>query len=118
MKIVSRRQQRVADLLKKEISAAVQNNIRDPRIGFITVTSVDISPDLHNARVYVQVMGDEKARKSTMIGLGRAASSIRSMIAPKIHLRYLPNLDFRYDDSLDAYEHIDEILKEAEHGTE
>jgi ribosome-binding factor A len=112
----SRRQRRVEDLLKEEISRIVQNEINDPRVGFVTVTSIDISPDLRNAKVYVQIYGDEKNRRDSLIGLQRAAPRIRSDIAARVILRFVPEISFMYDESLDNYEHINKLLKDISHG--
>jgi ribosome-binding factor A len=114
----SRRQRRVADLLRIEISQIIQNHIRDPRVGFITVTEVDLSPDLRNAKVFVQIMGDEKDRKDSLIGLQRAASYIRSDVASRVLLRYMPQLRFIYDERLDKAERINQLLKEANNENE
>ena len=108
----SRRQKRVADMLVKEISMFIQSEIRDPRIGFVTVSHVSISPDLRQARVYVNVLGDEKARKDSLIGLSHAAPHIRTHIAKTVYMRRAPDLEFVYDDGLDKLSHIDKLLKE------
>lgn len=115
MKLSSRRQRRLGDVLKQEISDILQAKIRDPRVGFVTVTAVDVSPDLQNAKVFVQILGDEAKRKSGLIGLSHAASFIRSDLAGRLTLRQIPELHFLYDESLDNYERIDRILKELPH---
>ena len=116
MNKTSVRQNRVADLLKKEISDIIQTQVRDPRIGFITITSVDVSPDLRNAKIYIHVYGTEKDRKDSMIGLKRASSFIKSDLASRISLRRVPDIYFIYDKGLDQYERIDKILKEFGNG--
>lgn len=107
----SRRQMRVAETLKMEISQILQSEIRDPRIGFVTVTNAEISPDLQLATVYVQVLGGEKERKDTLIGLKQAAPHIRNVLASRIELRRVPNLRFVYDEGQDNYERIEKLLK-------
>lgn len=118
MSLASRRQKRAADLVKKEISQIIQSEIRDPRVGFVTVTTVDVSPDLHNAKVFCHVHGSEKQRRDSLIGLKHAASHIRSELAARTSLRYVPSLHFHYDEGLDRYERIDSLLKglSGEHG--
>jgi len=114
----SRRQQRLADLLKQEISRILQSEIRDPRIGFVTVTNLEISSDLQMATVYVQVLGSEKERKDTLIGLGRAASYIRNDLASRVDLRRVPNLRFLYDEGMDHYERIQKLLGDISSDTQ
>ncbi len=105
------RQRRICDLLKKEISSIIQNDVRDSRVGFVTVSSVDISPDLKNAKVFVNMLGTEKNKKDGLIGLKRAVSYIRTDLASRVSLRYVPRITFAYDEGLDRYERIDDILK-------
>jgi ribosome-binding factor A len=108
----SRRQQRVGELIKEEISKTIQSDLRDPRIGFVTVSSVTISPDFASAKVYVQILGNEKQKHDTLIGLQHAAPYIKSDIAAKINLRKTPDFHFYYDDTVDHYDRINTLLKE------
>lgn len=98
---MSRRADRVAHLLRSEIADAIRTRLNDPRIApFTSLTRVEISPDLSFARVYVSVMGDERAQTATLKALTRASGRIREFLKEKIELRQIPGLVFEADDSL------------------
>ncbi len=106
----SRRQKQVAELLHQEISQLIQYRTQDPRLGFVTVTGVDVSPDLRQAQVYVTVLGDEVDAQSSLLGLTSAASYFRHELGQSLSLRYVPNLSFKLDTSLEYGLHIDSLL--------
>jgi ribosome-binding factor A len=106
----SRRQKQVAELLHQEISQLIQYRTQDPRLGFVTVTGVDVSPDLREARVYVTVLGDDVDARSTLEGLTSAARYFRHELGQSLSLRYVPNLTFMLDTSLEYGLHIDNLL--------
>ncbi len=106
----SRRQRKVAELLHKEISALIQHQAHDPRLGFVTVTGVDISPDLQQARVYVTVLGDTADIAETLAGLSSATGYFRHKLGQALSLRRVPELSFKLDESLRYGLHIDNIL--------
>jgi ribosome-binding factor A len=108
--MVSRRQRQVAELLHEEISQLIQHATRDPRLGFVTVTGVDVSPDLRLARVYVTVLGDEADAKSTLEGLVSAAGYFRHEMRQSLSLRYIPELNFKLDKSLEYGMRIESLL--------
>jgi ribosome-binding factor A len=108
----SRRPQRVALEIQHEISSMLVRGLKDPRIGFVTVTGVDLSPDLRHAKVFVSVMGSEKQKKGTMEALGHAAGWIRHELGQRIRMRYLPELIFLPDISQEYGEKIDRLLDE------
>ncbi|MDZ7261890.1 MAG: 30S ribosome-binding factor RbfA [candidate division KSB1 bacterium] len=110
----SRRSLRVAELLKKEISHIIFTEIKDPRIGFITITRVTVSPDLKIARIYLSVIGDQTKREKCLQGLEKAKAFIRSELAPRTGLRYVPEIKFFYDDTFDYIENIDHLLKKVQ----
>lgn len=110
----SRRMERVEQLLKEELGLIFQRGLKDPRIGFVTVTGVKASPDLSHARVYVSVMGTEKQKKDTMDGVVSAGGYIQRELGARVRLRYIPHLDFALDDSADRGFHIMEILEKIE----
>ena len=91
----------------------IQDGIKDARIGFVTVTKVKLSRDLRHAQIFVNILGNEKEGKKTLIGLNNASGFIRTQIKDKIRLRYTPEIFFRYDDSLDYAMHIEELLRET-----
>jgi len=116
--MATRRQRQIAELLHQEISQLIQYRTQDPRLGFVTVTGVDVSPDLSYAKVYVTVLGDEAAAKSSLQGLESAASFFRHELGQSLSLRYVPSLVFKLDTSLERGLQIDSLLDQikAERG--
>ena len=109
---------KVAELLKNEISKILQSRIKDPRVGFITITNIVLSDDLRQAKVYYSIIGDEKQKKDSQIGLERAQSYIQKELASRVQLRYTPILRFYFDEGL-AYEmRINRILEELDLGAQ
>lgn len=107
------RPQRVGDQIRAELADLIQHEVRDPRIGFVTVTEVRMSPDLHYARVYVSVLGDEEQQNESLAVLERARGFLRAQIGNRVELRVVPELRFVIDDTLDRSERIDELLEES-----
>jgi ribosome-binding factor A len=95
------RQKRLGQLLKQEISDMLLREIKDPRIAFASITSVDVAPDLRHAKVLVSVLGTESERKSTMAGLRSAAGFIRRELGQRLRLKYIPEIRIVYDDSIE-----------------
>jgi ribosome-binding factor A len=108
--VTTRRQRQVAELLHQEISLLIQRRARDPRLNFVTVTGVEVTPDLRVAHVYVSVLGNEDDVKRSLAGLEGAAGFFRHELGASLSLRYLPELDFRLDDSLEQGFRIDQLL--------
>lgn len=108
--MTTRRQRQVAELLHEEISLLIQRRARDPRLGFVTVTGVEMSPDLRIAHVYVSVLGSEDEVQESLEGLSRAAGFFRRELGASLSLRYLPELIFRPDDTLERALRIDQLL--------
>lgn len=108
--MTTRRQRQVAELLHEEISLLIQRRVRDPRLGFVTVTGVEMSPDLRVAHVYVSVLGDEDDVEQSLASLRRAAGFFRRELGASLSLRYLPELIFRPDDTLERGLRIDQII--------
>jgi ribosome-binding factor A len=108
--MATRRQKQVAELLHQEISQLIQYRTQDPRLGFVTVTDVEISPDLRQARVYVTVLGNDVDAQSTLEGLASASGYFRRELGQSLALRYVPQLSFQLDTSLEYGMHIDKIL--------
>ncbi len=111
----SRRQQQVADQIQREISVLVQRELKDPRLGFVTITSVDISPDLRFARVFYSVMGTPEEEKATQVALERASGFLRHELAGRVDLRFVPDLSFRHDPSIAHGDRIARLLAAIEH---
>jgi len=106
----TRRQRKVAELLHEEISQLIQYNTRDPRLGFVTVTGVDVTPDLRLAYVHVTVLGDETDAHATLEGLASAAGYFRHNMKKTLSLRFIPELKFKLDTSLEHGMRIDNLL--------
>ncbi|AUS09129.1 30S ribosome-binding factor RbfA [Laceyella sacchari] len=104
---------RVGEQVKKELSQIIQQEIKDPRIGFVTVTAVEMSGDLQVAKVYISVMGSADQKSQTLSGLEKAKGYIRSEVGRRIKLRHVPELVFVIDNSLDRGEHISRLLTEV-----
>lgn len=109
--MATRRQRKVADLLHEEISQLIQFETQDPRLGFVTITGVDVSPDLRQARVYFTILdNDEAGIKETLDGLNSAAPYFRHQMAQSLSLRHIPDLTFQYDTTLENALRIDSLL--------
>ncbi len=106
----SYRQARLAEFLRDEISAIIQRELRDPRVGFASVTRVEMSPDLRHARVYVSVYGTHEEQEAALRALQGAAGFIRRLIAPHLHTRHIPELHFKLDRSLEHAEQVARLL--------
>ena len=106
------RPDRVADQIRAELAGLLAREVKDPGLGFITITAVRLTADLQLARVYYSSLGDEQARRRTAQALVRASSYLRRQIASRLRLRRAPELSFHFDDSLDKQERIEELLRE------
>lgn len=109
-----RRKERVEDQIRKEVSQIIDRNLKDPRAGFITITSVDLSPDLKLAKIFFTVLGDEKEREKSEKTLIRATKFIQQKMASRIRLKYTPQIVFKYDNTLQQALRIEKILSEIE----
>jgi ribosome-binding factor A len=101
-------------LLKEEISILLLQEARDPRLADVTVTDVEISPDLRHARVYVSLMADEQAKAKALIGLEHATGFLKRELAARLRLRRIPDLSFHLDDSIERSQRIMELLHQIE----
>jgi ribosome-binding factor A len=104
----------VSRFLKKEISQILAREMKDPRLGFATVTRVEMSADLKHAKVYVSVYGSEKERESCLGALAHARGYIQHMLSPRIRLKYMPQLSFVLDRSIEYSIHIDQVIERLE----
>ncbi|RDU38590.1 30S ribosome-binding factor RbfA [Neobacillus piezotolerans] len=107
---MSHRANRVGEQMKKELSEIIGRKIKDPRIGFVTVTDVHVTGDLQQATVYISVLGDEEQRENTLKGLAKAKGFIRSEIGNRIRLRKTPEIVFEFDESIDYGNRIETLL--------
>jgi ribosome-binding factor A len=116
--MTSDRMRRVDEAVREVLSAAIAQDLKDPRVGFVTVTGVDTSSDLRHARVYVSVLGDERQRELSLEGLRSAHGVLQRRIAAELTLKHTPTLTFVYDDSVDRGMRIGELLDAHEQGGE
>lgn len=107
------RPNRLAETLKEEISQLIRVELKDPRIGFVTLTSVEVAGDLAHAKVYISVLGTEDEGKISLEVLNRAAGFVRSEIGKRIRLRHVPAIVFVYDPSIEHGAHIAKLLKDV-----
>ena len=110
---MSRRTDRLGEEFREEIARMIGAKLKDPRIGFVTVTRVEIGTDLRQARVFVGVLGTTADRDKTMEGLRQAAGFMRRELGQKLRLRHTPELTFVYDEGLEAHDRIARLLAEV-----
>ncbi|MGH9835783.1 MAG: 30S ribosome-binding factor RbfA [Blastocatellia bacterium] len=106
------RSHRLSEELKNEISAIIAQEIKDPRVGFATVTEVKVSPDLRYARVLVSVLGSPEEKQATFDALIGATGYIRRLIGARVKLRHTPELSFVYDDSIEQGDKMMRLMEE------
>jgi ribosome-binding factor A len=95
----------------REVIADEVERLKDPGLGFVTITGVDTAPDLHSARVYYSVLGDEAQQEETEAALARASSRLRSVVGRRVRLKYVPELRFETDSAIEHGRRIEEILR-------
>ena len=104
------RMRRVDEAVRAVLSDAIATDLKDPRVGFVTVTGVKTSPDLRHARVYVSVLGSEAEREQSLEGLASAHGYLQARVATELSLKHTPALTFQYDGSIDHGMRITELL--------
>jgi ribosome-binding factor A len=105
---------RVNEALREVLSARIADGLKDPRIGFVTVTAVETSPDLRHARVFVSVLGDDHARAETLAGLDNAHAVLQAHIGQEMRMKRTPQLKFVYDETVERGMRINELLEGEE----
>ncbi|NLJ24339.1 MAG: 30S ribosome-binding factor RbfA [Firmicutes bacterium] len=105
------RVQRVREAIKQEASDIIQQ-MKDPRIGFVTVTDAEVSRDLRHVKIFISVLGDEETKRTSFEGLERATGYIRSEIGQRIRLRHTPEIIFRWDESIERGARISQLLQD------
>lgn len=113
----NKRSQRVAQLIAQELSLLLIHGLKDPRVGFVTITQVRLTDDLKSAHVFVSILGEEADRKSCLAGLTAATGFLRRELGQRLKLRYMPQMQFIHDDSLDKVQRLD-MLFAATHNDE
>ena len=109
---MSRRTRQVGEFLREELVDIIRREVKDPRVGFLSLTAVEVTPDLRSARVFVSVLGTEEERVATLAALRSASGFIRHHLKPRLHMRQIPDLEFRDDRSMEHAEEIARVLKE------
>ena len=110
--MASPRMRRVDEAVRAVLTDAIATQLKDPRVGFVTVTSVKTSPDLRHARVYVSVLGDDDVRAESLDGLRSAHGFLQRRVASELVLKHTPTLTFAYDESVDRGMRITELLQD------
>jgi ribosome-binding factor A len=110
--VSERRSQRVAEEIREEVAGIIARGVKDPRIGFVTVTRVALTPDLRIAHVNVGVLGDQGQRSKSLAALKQAKGFIRRELGQRIRMRHIPELVFHYDEGIDATERVAQLLAE------
>ncbi len=109
---MGRRPERLGEAIREEVARMIVFELKDPRLGLVTVTRVEVTPDLSHARVHVGVLGDERERRKSLEGLQRASGFVRHELARRLGIRQVPEIDFRYDKGLDATDRVARLLEE------
>lgn len=113
---MSDRTARLREEIKREISTIILREVKDPRLGMVSVTDVELSRDLSYCKVFVSVYGNEEQKNQSMEGLAKATGFIRSELAKRIRVRHIPEISFSYDNSLEHGARINALLKEVMSG--
>lgn len=109
---------RIGEQMKKELSQIIQREIKDPRIGFVTVTGVEVAGDLQYAKVFISVMGNEEQKENSLGALNKAKGFIRSELGKRIQLRHTPDLQFKVDESISYGSRIETLLRDIKKDTD
>ena len=115
---MSTRQNKIRELLKTEISDILHRELKDPRLGFITVTDVEITGDLQHARVFVSIMGSDAERAENLAVLNRAERFVRQSLGRRITMKFVPEVEFKLDSSVDHAMRMLELLEQIRHDEE
>ena len=107
------RTRRVAELLQRELSSLIRDRLKDPEVGMVTISDVEVSRDLAHARVYFTLLGGEAERERTREALQRAAGFLRRELGRELHLRTIPQLRFIYDDTMDRGNRVSALIDQA-----
>ncbi len=108
------RMRRVDEAMREVLSGAITSELKDPRVGFVTVTAVETSPDLRRARVYVSVLGRDSVRRRSLDGLRSAHGFLQRRVADELRIKNTPTLEFLYDDTVDRGMRIEALLEQEE----
>jgi ribosome-binding factor A len=110
--VIRRRSERLAQEIREEVARMIATELKDPRLGFVTVVRVELAQDIGYARVYVGVLGSEKEREKSLVALKSAAGFVRRELGKRLRIHHAPEIDFRYDKGLDATDRVARLLQE------
>jgi len=106
----SQRPERVQEAIRQEVSKIIQDEMRDPRLGFLTITGVVLTRDLRYARIYFSVLGEDKDKRLALKGLKNAKGYIKGLLADRIKLKFMPDIEFKIDESFEHTRHVYDVL--------
>ena len=115
---MGRRAQRLTEEIREQVARMIAADLKDPRLGFVTVTRVELTHDLGLARVHVGVLGSAADREKTMKALGQASGFVRRELGKRLRIRHTPEVEFRYDKGLDATDRVAQLLEEERRRSE
>ena len=101
---------RVGEQMREELAQLLRDEVKDPRIGFVSIVKVEVSRDIRHTKIYVSVLGNDQQKKETMAGLASATGFLRSELAKRLQLRYMPELHFALDESIEHGQRIAQLL--------
>lgn len=107
------RPERVREFIKEQVGEIIQRDLKDPRIGFVSVTSVEVSADLRHAKVFVSVLGDAQAKADTMAGLESAQGYVRGELGRRLQMRFFPEVLFRLDESIERGVRVMSLIRQV-----
>ena len=114
---MSKRTERVADLIRREMADILMRKMRDPRLGFVSVTAVEVTPDLSSAKIFLSSLDGAEKRREIVQVLTHAAPFLRHELAPRLGLREVPEIRFAYDESIERGARIEDLLRKIHDGT-
>jgi len=110
---VGHRPERIREFIKEQVGEIIQRDLKDPRIGFVSVTGVEVSADLRHAKVFVSVLGEEQAKVDTMAGLASAQGYVRGELGRRLQMRFSPEVLFRLDDSIERGVRVMSLIRQV-----
>lgn len=108
---MGRRSERLAEEIREQVARMIASELKDPRLGFVTVTRVELAHDLGHARVHVGVLGDEAERRKSLAALQQASGFVRRELGRRLRIRHTPAVEFRYDKGIDATDRVARLLE-------